>query len=370
MSYKARPLEDGYTAEFDTVDRDEWYRILKEFSDSSIYQTWSYDTVRCGEGNLSHFALRQGGKIVAAAQARILRLPLVGFGAAYVRWGPLWQRRNQTEDPQVLRMAFRALRNEYACRRGLILRIFPVLYGDNSNLFLDMLQKEGYSPSPEKNRSRTLIVALTPPIEELRKRFDQKWRNCLNKAERNNLDVIEGTDDSLFADFISLYRELLQRKKFQEPNDINEFRQIQRDFPDELKMRIFLCRSDGISSAGAIFTAIGDTGVYLFGATNDQGMANKGSYLLQWRAMQWMKNSGCRSYNLNGINPDANPGSYHFKAGVAGKTGKDAYYLGRFDCCSGALNRWLARSADSALPMLKKIISKTRLKTKSQPRPA
>jgi lipid II:glycine glycyltransferase (peptidoglycan interpeptide bridge formation enzyme) len=35
--------------------------------------------------------------------------------------------------------------------------------------------------------------------------------------------------------------------------------------------------------------SIGDTGVYLFGATNDEGMKNKGSYLLQWKAIQWMK---------------------------------------------------------------------------------
>ena len=131
----------------------------------------------------------------------------------------------------------------------------------------------------------------------------QKWRNCLNKAERNQLEVIEGCDDSLFVDFIGIYRELLRRKKFQEPNDINEFRIIQKELPTEFKMRIFLSRSNGFSSAGAIFTAIGDTGVYLFGATNYEGMKNNGSYLLQLKAIQWMKNKGCRYYNLNGINP-------------------------------------------------------------------
>lgn len=368
MSNKATPMEGGYTAEFDNVDRDEWHRIIKEFSDSNIYQTWAYDAVRFGEGNISHFVLRSGKEIVAAAQARIVRVPLLDLGAAYVRWGPLWQRRKENKDSFDFRMAVRALRNEYVCSRGLILRIFPVLFNDNSNGCFETLLQEGFRPTARESAQRTLILDIQPAIQNIRKNFEQKWRNCLNKAERNGLEVIEGTDDGLFNDFISLYRELLERKQFQEPNDINEFKLIQKNLSDELKMRIFLCRSDGVSSVGAIFTAIGETGVYLFGATNDQGMVNKGSYLLQWKAIQWMKNSGCRFYNLNGINPEKNPGSYHFKAGAAGKNAKDVSYLGRFDSHSGPIAAQMARMADLVLQNIKTVRSILRLQTKSKPK--
>jgi len=357
MNSKPIPLEDGYTAEFDTVDKDEWHKIIDLFSDANIYQTWSYDAIRCGEENISHLVLRSKDKIIAAGQARIVRIPVLGFGAAYIRWGPLWRPRNQNADPTVFRFALRALRNEYVCRRGLILRIFPILYDDNRNSCADILTSEGYTPVPKEDRGRTLILDISPPLDHLRKNLDQKWRNCLNKAERNNLEVIEGTGDSLLTDFIGIYHALLERKKFQEPNDINEFRMIQRELPPEFKMKIFLCRSDGVSSVGAIFTAIGETGVYLFGATNDQGMANKGSYLLQWKAIQWMKNNGCRYYNLNGINPMKNPGSYHFKAGVSGKNGQDVYYLGRFDCYSGAVSTALAHTAELVYSFMKRIIA-------------
>lgn len=360
MCCKSVPLDDGYTAEFDNVEKEEWYKIIDHFSDSNIYQTWSYDAIRCGKGNISHFVLRLDGKIVAAAQARIIRLPVLGFGAAYVRWGPMWQLRNQVADPIVFRMALRALRNEFVCRRRWILRIFPFLYDDNPNLILHALLKEGFSFSSEKNASRTFLVNIASPVQELRRRFDQKWRNCLNRAERNNLQVVEGTEDHLFADFIVLYKDLLQRKKFEAPHDINEFRNIQKNLPLELKMRIFLCRSEGINTAGAIFTAIGETGLYLLGATNDQGMANKGSYLLQWKGIQWMKASGCLAYNLNGINPLKNPGTYHFKAGIAGKSGKDVYYLGFFGCYPNCITEMLARVFDSAPSVLKKILTSSR----------
>jgi len=357
MSIKPMPIDKGYTAEFETVNKDEWYRIINQFSDVNIYQTWSYDAIRCGEENISHLVLRAAEKIIAAAQARIVRIPVLGLGAAYIRWGPIWQLRNRTADPAIFRIAVRALRNEYVCRRGLILRVFPVLYDDNPNLYFNILLKEGYTRISEKNRGRTLILDICLPNEELRKRLDQKWRNCLNRAERNQLEIIDGTEDSLFADFINIYQDLLRRKKFPEPNDINEFRMIQRELPTEFKMRIFLSRSNGFNSSGAICTAIGETGVYLFGATNDQGMANKGSYLTQWKAIQWMKNSGCRYYNLNGINPITNPGTYHFKAGLSGKNGKDVFYLGCFDSYPGAINAALAHTADLTIPFMKKIIS-------------
>lgn len=349
------PLADGYTAEFDLVDSREWYKIMGLFSDANLYQTWAYDAVRCGEKNISHFVLRLEGKIIAAAQARIMRLPLFGFGAAYIRWGPLWQLRNENADSDIFKMVVRALRNEYVFRRGLILRIAPALFSDNSNLCSETLRQEGYTQTPREEAQRTLILDLEPPLNEIRKNFNQKWRNCLNNAERNQLEIVEGTEDGLFNDFIGIYRELLQRKQFKEPNDINEFRMIQRELPDEHKMGIFQCRSDGTSCAGAIFSAIGDTGVYLFGATNADGMKNKSSYLLQWKAIQWMKNKGCRYYNLNGINPITNPGGYHFKTGVAGKRGRDIHYLGRFDCYSGMLTSTLARIADMAFPFFKKI---------------
>lgn len=359
MAKKSPVLEDGFFAEVDKANRNEWYRTIEEFSDSNIYQTWDYDAVRCGEGNISHVVVRSAGRIVSAAQARIIRVPLLGLGAAYVRWGPLWQQRNGVPDTSAFRLGLRALKNEYVLRRGMILRVFPALYGESFAWATDVLRQEGFYPVSGEDRGRTFVLEISQPINELRKKLDQKWRNCLNKAERNRLEIIEGTEDSLFGEFIEIYRALLERKKFAEPNDINEFRTIQRELRNEHKMRIFLCRSaPGSSSAGVICSAVGETGVYLFGATNNEGMTNKASYQLQWKAIEWMKQNGCRYYNLNGINPLKNPGSYHFKAGLSGKNGEDVCYLGRFDCYANAIAGRLASTADSLVALKKRAQAK------------
>jgi lipid II:glycine glycyltransferase (peptidoglycan interpeptide bridge formation enzyme) len=81
-----------------------------------------------------------------------------------------------------------------------------------------------------------------------------------------------------------------------------------------------------------------------------------------------MKQSGCHYYDLYGINPQKNPGTYVFKAGLAGKTGKDVYYLGRFDCYPGATNAALAHTADFVFPLVRKIRSLFRSKNRYRPR--
>ena len=331
-------MDSGYNYEIDEVDENYWYQVLKKLDDVNIYQTWSYDAIRCGRKNISHLVLKKNGDIVAAAQARIVKIPYVKVGIAYIRWGPLWKLHGNKNSIEVFSQSIRALRNEYACRRGLVLRIYPILFDNNSDLFLSCLETEGFSKNKTIRKERTLIIDLDQPLDALRKGLKQKWRNCLNRAEKNELEIIEGHDDKLFEKFITIYREMIERKMFIEPNDINEFRLIQRDLPEAFKMKIYLCRFKGDICVGAIFSAIGDTGVYLLGATNNTGMKSNGSYLLQWKFIEWLKENGFSWYDLNGINPETNPGSYRFKNGLCGKNGRDVYFLGQFETWKNPLS--------------------------------
>ena len=347
-------LAAGYKSEVGRFEKSSWHEIIQRFDDSNIYQTWSYEAPRRGPNAIDHMILSDERGVVAAAQVRIMRIPLLQTGVAYVRWGPLWKVKGEPGNPEVFRQAARALRNEYAERRGMMLRIFPALFQDEDHELGSVLHEEGYRVQKRKTRERTLLVDILPAAQDLRKNFHQKWRNCLNQAEKNGLEVIEGEGDEFFEMFIELYWDLLKRKKFREPNNINEFRLMQKDLPVGWKMRIFLCRSkDGIGS-GAICSALGNKGIYLFGATNDIGLTNKGSYLLQWRIIQWLKESGCAWYDLNGINPNGNPGTYRFKTGIAGKNGRDVFFLGQFDGYSTIPGRFLSTWGDQLISLVRR----------------
>lgn len=340
-----RELLSGYASEIDAVEEQTWYQLLQRFDDANIFQTWSYADVRYGRQNTSHFLLRKKGDVVAVAQARIIKLPLVDVGVAYIRWGPLWHLQNSETSLETFRQAIRALRNEYACRRGLVLRLFPILFDDDAPCFLSILREEGLSLSGAEQRSRTMLMDLSRELRDLREGLRPHWRRELKIAERNGLEIVEGVEDELFETFIKIYREMVSRKRFREGNDINQFRVIQRLLPEKFKMKIMLCRSNGKVCAGLVCSAIGRTAIYLFGATSNDGMRSRGSYLLHWNLIERLRQNNVSRYDLHGIDPVRNPGTYKFKSDLAGKNGKDVYFLGRFDSSANFLSQFCVESA-------------------------
>src|SRR5271157_1357575 len=149
-----RELGPGYTWEVDTIDERQWCQILQEFDDANILQTWSYGAVISGKRNISHLILRGNGDIAAVAQARIAKLPFINVGIAYIGWGPLWRRSGTKPNLDTFRQVVRALRNEFVCKRGLVLRLSPIFFDDDSPRFSTILSEEGFSLVGNETRSR------------------------------------------------------------------------------------------------------------------------------------------------------------------------------------------------------------------------
>ena len=174
-----------FHTEIDSVAKKEWSDITSLFEDANIYQTWSYGAVRWGADNLSHLLLKKDGQVVACAQVAIFRAPIVAAGVAYLRWGPLCRLRGAQKDLDVVRTMSAALRDEYVIRRRLLLRVIPnPLYEDNRGPdYQSACEANGFSRTYTGNKYRTLLLDLSPPLDELRKRLVQKWRCDLNRAE-------------------------------------------------------------------------------------------------------------------------------------------------------------------------------------------
>ena len=343
-------LENGYSFDFIPSEKEPWHRIMRRFQDANLYQSWPYDVLRFGHKNVVHAILRKNNETVAAAQVRIYRLPSTNFGIAYTLWGPMWRRYECAADPDVFRQAIRGLRNEFSKRRGLVLRIYPLAFAGEYNGSLKLiLADEGYHLLPATYEKRTLLIDLKPSLEELRAGLHQKWRNCLNKAEKIDLKIITGEDDAIFDEISELYNEMLKRKGLDDPNDIGHLKKVQQDLPGDYRLKAVVCRQNGTACAGAIFTRFGDTGVYLRGATNDAGMKTNGSYLVQWNVIKWLKENKFRYYDLNGINREINPGTYRFKTRLAGKNGKELAYLGKYQTSKGWLSSFLVGTGERFL---------------------
>jgi lipid II:glycine glycyltransferase (peptidoglycan interpeptide bridge formation enzyme) len=190
------------------------------------------------------------------------------------------------------------------------------------------------------NTYRTFLLDLDPGLDELRKRLDPKWRNKLTRSEKNNLTVSSGTGSEQFRTFCHIYKEMLARKAFQTTINVEEFALIQEHLPESHRMWVLICEDRGLPVAGLVASAMGDSAIYLLGATSDQGLNAKGSYLLQWTFIQRLKESGIRWYDLGGIDPVGNPGVYSFKKGFSGA---DVVQMSPAVACSNVLSSAVVR---------------------------
>jgi lipid II:glycine glycyltransferase (peptidoglycan interpeptide bridge formation enzyme) len=330
-----------YHSEVDQVGKEAWSEMIQRFEDASVYQTWSYGSIRWGENRISHLVLKKKGEVVAVAQARILRLPLFKGGIAYIRWGPLWRLFGKERDIDSLREMLRALVEEYVDRRGLFLRVLPNEIGGEEDSVRSIFEAEGFRW--KQSSYRTLILNIAPSLELIRKGLRKEWRYQLNRAEKQKMEVIEGAEEELFKIFMTLYQQMVSRKSFSPGVDIDEFRAIQKDLPDLLKMKIFVCQVHGEPVGALVGSLLGNKGIYVLGATGDKGLKLNSSYLLQWRMIQWLQSSGAHYYDLNGFDPENFPGTSFFKAGLSGK---DVYHIGEFESCRSSVSSFLVKVGD------------------------
>jgi len=334
-----------YRSEIDAVVEPEWAGLVDRFQDANIYQTWSYGAVRWGEKCLSHLVLRRDDEVVAIAQLRIVRFSFLRCGVAYLRWGPLCHLRGREFEPEIFHQMALALRAEYAQRRGLFLRVMPDAFAGSqcAELFQTAFPQPVAAPWAAGGAERTFLLDLTPSLGDLRKNLDQKWRNQLNRAEKNGLSIQEGTEPEDFQVFAGIYRSMRSRKKFDTTVDVDEFARIQKRLPGMQRMKVMNCLQQGAPVAGVVCSAMGDSAIYLLGATGENGLNAKGTYLLQWTMIKWLKENGFHYYDLGGIDPAGNPGVYHFKRGLSGR---DVLRIGQLDMCENFFSAVLMRAGD------------------------
>ncbi|MFQ5738698.1 MAG: lipid II:glycine glycyltransferase FemX [Acidobacteriota bacterium] len=351
MSYSRRQfeghaLQPGYRIATAPVNESEWTSLLGRFEDATIYQSWAYAAARWPDRGVNRLILERGGEAVALAQVRVVQLPLLESGMAYVPWGPVWKRKGGNHCLEDLRQIIRALLQEYVLRRRLQLRVHPpdIDVGAEADRIRSVLETEGLRSDSNYSPYRTVLLDLGPSVDQLRKQLSSRWRRQLNVALRNDLQVVDGTSGRFFDEFLHLYKEMLERKRFSPGVDATEFGRIQEQLPDAAKMRIFLSQSEGTWIAGLVISLLGNRGIYLLGATGNAGLKSRASFLLHWRVIEWMKQNGAAYYDLGGIDPNKNPGGYSFKKGVRGN---EVSHLGRFEASESRFNRMIISSGDT-----------------------
>ena len=301
------------------ADPSEWKAIIDAFADHNFENSLSY---------VNALAKRMGHKIrlmyvespsglVGAAAIRMKTVPVLGRGVAYVSSGPLWRRKSIGLAAEYPGQVMAAFKSQLVDREGHILlarlAIGPAAVHEAHG---SVCTTNGFYSTSLVRNYHTVLIDLRPDEQVLRANLHSKWRNMLNQSAKSELTLEIGHDASYWQRFLALFSEMKEAKEFDEGLGPQFFAQLDCR---ETGLIFLMAQKDGKDVGSVIISALGDTAIYLFGATNTAGRDLRAGYHLIWSAMIHCKNAGFRNYDLGGIDTDSNHGGYQFKTRMGGE---------------------------------------------------
>ena len=278
------------------VDDAAWDSFVAGSPEGHLLQTSYWGRLKSQFGwEVERVALADGDAIVAGAQVLYRSLPF-GLTLAYVPMGPLvdW------DDEKAVRTLLTTLRQAAHRHGAFCLKLEPSLFDDPA--LARQLEGHDFRASPHTIQPRcTLIVELTPSLDEILAQMKPKTRYNIRLARRKEVVVREGIEADL-PRFYQLMQLTGKRDGF--PIYSKEYYEaIYRLFVPVGLARLFLASCRGEVLAGLMAFALGRRAWYMYGASSNQHRDRMPNHLLQWEAIRWAKEKGCLTYDLWGI-PD------------------------------------------------------------------
>jgi len=148
----------------------------------------------------------------------------------------------------------------------------------------------------------TIILDLSPDLDTVLARLNQKGRHAINRAKRDGVtaEPVPATDKNCEI----MYKLLSETATGQfQIRQYSYFKSYWQRFEKAGIGQLFFAYFEGAIVASAYAIAFGTKGTYKDGASVRKRTAYGASHLLQWRVIQWMKEKGVTSHDLCGAPP-------------------------------------------------------------------
>ena len=296
------------------INANEWDMFTNKYPDIHILQSRSWGELKSQFGwKVKYFISGNVG-----AQVLFKELPL-GFNIAYIPKGPIGSNWS---------LLLNEIDNYCKKHRTVFLKIEPDLWDsdiiNNPILFYD-LRSNATTVQPR----RTIVLDLEKDEQDILSNMKQKTRYNIRLAQKKGVKVIASDD---IVTFHKLMQETSMRDGFGVHN-LTYYQNIYSLTNQGQDCKLFIAYHDGIALASIMVFSSGNRAWYFYGASSNQGRNLMPSYLLQWEAIKWAKQIGCKEYDLWGV-PDENLdvlennflnrstglwGVYRFKRGFGGQ---------------------------------------------------
>lgn len=150
----------------------------------------------------------------------------------------------------------------------------------------------------------TVLIDLTPEIDEIMKNLNQKGRHAIRRAERDGVTIerVDTTDNNCRQMYDLLAETAAGAFGIR---SYNYYRYFWQKFASLNMGQLFFAYADGKVVAGAFALIFGTKSTYKDGASTRQRTTYGASHLLQWEVIKWAKESGSLIHDLCGAPPAA-----------------------------------------------------------------
>lgn len=320
-----------------------WDELVAEFADAAHEQTHALRGALWRANRVERVAVLRGDRVIGLALALTVLARPLRRGIAYIKFGPLWRRRNEGEDRNNLVHVIDGLVAHFVERRRLCLKILPAPDPDYMHVLSETLALLGFwrRPLPDANR---FLVNLR--VDEARQRasLSKRWRYNLKHVLQRNLGIAVETGADALATFDRMFGEMERRKAYRSDSWLDVYARLKQNMPDAVRPTVIIVRENGNAVAGAVIGHIGDIAYYLYGATSDRGVQLHAGYAMQWWIVGWLRQRGLQWYELGG--EAGGPGMRQYKKGLVGKEGGVVALAGEFILCRDPISHAFAAAID------------------------
>ncbi len=235
-------------------------------------------------------ALSNEQGIQAGALVLLQRLP---FGAGRLAYVPMG---GYAGEPALYLRLWRAIRRETGAA---FLKLEPSL--DSAFAEGDLLQA-GFQRSPQSIQPpTTIIIDISGDDSTIMQRMNQGTRRKIRKSRSGQISYREG-DQSDLPLFNNLMQQTGERNAFG-VHSPSYYETVYDLFMPRDGALLLAWHEDDLLAAIMVF-ALGGSAWYLYGASSRTHGNLYATYGIQWAAIEWAKQRGCRFYDLWGV-PDA-----------------------------------------------------------------
>ena len=268
-----------------------------ELFEASADAHWMQNPGRLGscEKGLQLFGLFSGDRCDAYALTRRRQMPVFGKAMYFAERGPIYR-----SDDAAIELIKRL--RDHLANKAWMIEVNPFSMLNANEPLLAALMHMGFrqGDAVREHYHDTVVLDLADPIDVIRKSFRRSLKTQINRFDRSGLKALYRQDPVSLDPFCQMINKMAEDRGLK-PIDAVDRSWIE----DQLgqSMHLFTAELDGVFKGGILLVSSPSNSriIYEYGGSIDEGSPPLPiGHGLQWKAIQWAKEAGFRSYDFGG----------------------------------------------------------------------